>query len=80
MTAPLNWPGNKPKTLQLVVMHRHPVQWKPIAENPSRNRSFSPIRVTRDAKVSENKGVAKLYKVILDVSPYFAMIFSRTGS
>jgi hypothetical protein len=53
MAAPLNRPGNEPKTLRSVVIHRRLVVWKPIAENPSRNRSFSPIRATRDAKVSK---------------------------
>src|SRR3989442_1136683 len=54
MAAPLNRPENKPKTLRPMVIHRRQVVRKPIAEIPSRNRSFSPIRATRDAKVSWN--------------------------
>jgi hypothetical protein len=59
MAAPLNGLGNEPKTLRSVAIHRRLMVWKPIAENPSRNRSFSPIRVTRDAKVSLCVGDAR---------------------
>jgi hypothetical protein len=72
MAAPLNGLGNELKTLRSVAIHRRLMVWKPIAENPSRNRSFSPIRVTRDAKVSIKSVTAHL--------PMNGLIRYREGS
>jgi hypothetical protein len=44
--------GKQAEKLRPVVVHRCLMVWKPISENPSRNRSLSRIRVTHDAKVS----------------------------